>query len=86
MISEWHQHLKTEEEKARFKNSVLGSKVVLDRLDEILLKIKDDTERLERNTDTYSIPNWDYRQAHVNGFMDCLHKVRKIINLDQQAK
>lgn len=84
MISAWHQHLKTEEEKARFKNSVLGSKVVLDRLNDILTTMKDEQDSIERNTEMYDLPNWDYRQAHLNGFKDCLLKVQKLINLDQE--
>lgn len=86
MITAWTDNLKTAEEKERFKNSVLSSRVVLDRLNEILSKMKDDTEMKERSTETYSVPNWDYRQAHVNGFMDCLKKVQKIITLNDQEK
>lgn len=40
-------------------------------------------DSIERNTDTYNIPNWDYRQAHLNGFKDCLNKINKIISIDQ---
>ena len=86
MITAWTDNLKTPEEKERFKNSVRASQVVLDRLDSILLKMKEDAEASERNAKNYEIPNWDYRQAHTNGFMDCLFKVRKIINLDQEKQ
>lgn len=86
MITKWTDNLKTDEEKARFKNSVLGSKAVLERLDDILNEMKEDSDNKERNTKTYEIPNWDYRQAHINGFMDCLHKVRFIINLDHEKQ
>lgn len=83
MISKWTDNLKTAEEKERFRNFVLGSKPVLDRLNQILTTIKDEQDSIERNTELYDLPNWDYRQAHLNGFKDCLHKVQKIINLDQ---
>jgi hypothetical protein len=83
MKSVWTDNLKTDEEKQRFKNSVLASSSVLERLDEILLKMQDDQDGIERNTKIYDMPNWDYRQAHLNGFKDCLHKVRFLINLDQ---
>ncbi len=82
MISAWTKHLK-EEEKERFRNSVLGSKVVLDRLQEILKEMEDDQNRIERDSRIYDTPNWDYKIAHLNGFRDCLTKVSKLINLDQ---
>lgn len=86
MISAWTKHLKTDQEKERFKNSVLGSRVVLDRLQEIMQEMQDDQDRIERDTRIYDTPNWDYKQAHLNGFRDCLNKVSKIITLDQQEK
>lgn len=85
MISAWHQHLTDPGEKEQFKNSVLGSKVVLRRLKDILNKIAAEQDKIERNTEMYNIPNWDYRQAHLNGFKQCLSTVTKIIDLDQEA-
>jgi hypothetical protein len=86
MITAWTKHLKTEEEKERFKNSVLGSKTVLRRLQELLDEVEDDLDKTELNTKIYDIPNWDYRQADMNGFRRCLRTIRSIINLDQQEK
>lgn len=85
MISAWHKHLKTDEEKTKFKNSVLGSKIVLRRLLEITKEIEDDLDRTESNTKIYDMPNWDYRQADMNGFRRALKTVNKIIDLDQEA-
>lgn len=86
MISAWTKHLKTEEEKARFKNAVTASKSVLDRLQEIVKEMEDDQNRIERDIRIYDTPGWDYRIAHLNGFRDAMNKVSKIINLDQQDK
>lgn len=86
MISAWTKHLKEGEEKERFKNSVLGSKIVLQRLEQLLNEIEDEQARIERNTAIYESPNWAYKQAHLNGFADCLNKVKKIITLDQEDK
>lgn len=83
MISAWTKHLQTEDEKTRFKNSVLGSKIVLDRLKDMIKEMGDDVDIKERNTETYNIPNWDYRQAHLNGFKDCLNKLNKVVTIDQ---
>lgn len=83
MITAWTKHLKTEEEKQRFTNSVLGSKTVLTRLKDILKEIEDDQEKIERDTRIYESPSWAYKQAHLNGFRDCLGKINKIITIDQ---
>jgi hypothetical protein len=82
MISAWTKHLK-EENKDQFRNEVLGSKQVLRRLQQLLDELKEDVETLELNPKIYDIPNWDYRQADVNGYKRCLKQVMKIINLDQ---
>jgi len=83
MISAWTKHLKTEEEKERFKNSVLGSKLVLKRLQELLKEVEDDLDNVELNTKIYDLPNWDYRQADNNGFRRALKTINKILTIDQ---
>ena len=85
MISAWTKHL-PEEEKERFRSAVLGSKVVLNRLKDLCKEIEDEQNTIESNPKIYDIPNWDYRQAHLNGFRECLRKINKIINLDQEDK
>lgn len=85
MISAWTDHLKDPEEKERFKKHVLSSKAVLERLQELLNRIEDDYDRTELNTKIYDLPNWDYRQADMNGGRRVLNTVSKIINLDQQS-
>jgi hypothetical protein len=82
MITAWTKHLSTEDEKERFKNQILGSKTVLDRLKDILSEMSIDQDRIERNPEIYNIPNWDYRQAHLNGFKDCLNKLNKILTVE----
>lgn len=83
MISAWTKHINDTEEKERFKNSVLGSKSVLNRLQTLMNEMKEDAEATELNTKIYDIPNWDYRQADTNGYKRALKQVSKIINLDQ---
>ena len=85
MISAWTKHLPKEEQE-RFRSSVLGSKIVLDRLQTLLNEMKEDVEKTELDTRIYDIPNWDYRQADTNGFKRALKLVSKIINLDPEVK
>ena len=86
MISAWTKHLEKPEEKDRFKNTVQSSKPVLDRLKDMLKEVESDLDSTELNTKVYDIPNWDYRQADINGFRRCLKTINKIITLDQQEK
>lgn len=81
MISAWTKHLPKEEQE-QFKNEVLGSKTVLKRLQVLLKELEDDLNSKETNVKTYDLPNWDYRQAHLNGFRDCLNKLNLILTLD----
>lgn len=81
MISAWTKHL-PEEQKEQFKNEVLGSKTVLKRLQDLLKEMEGDLDSKEVNVKTYDLPNWDYRQAHLNGFRDCLNKLNLILTLD----
>lgn len=84
MISAWTKHLKTDEEKERFKNQVIGSKAVLTRLQALMAEMQEDVDNTEMNTKIYDIPNWDYRQADTNGFKRCLKLINKLLTLDQE--
>ena len=83
MISAWIKHLKTKEEQERFKSAVQGSKIVFDRLKALLEEEEAELLKIENN---YDNPNWDYRQADVNGFRRCLRRLQTLINLDQGNK
>lgn len=86
MYSVWTKHLNDEEKKEQFKNSILGSKQVLDRAVEILQEEEDAIVLAELNHKIYDLPNWDYRQAHDNGFKAGLRTARKLLTLDKQNK
>lgn len=85
MISAWTKHLSKTEDKEQFQKEVLGSKTVLKRLSTIMKEMELDQDAIESNPDLYDKPNWDYRQAHLNGYRQCLRKINKLINLDQEA-
>lgn len=83
MITKWTSHLKDEVEKERFKSSILGSKKVLERLMDMVNEIEEEMNSVEVSPKNYEIPNWDYRQAHYNGFRQCLHQLRKILTIEE---
>lgn len=82
MISAWTDHLKTDEEKQQFKNQVLGSKQVFKRLQELINRIEDDLNNAELDTRIYDNPNWEYRQADMNGSRRTLRTIRKLITTE----
>ena len=80
----WTKNLKTSEEKKRFESSLQGSKIVLDRLSELLSEEEASITRTELSTLAYDTANWDYKQAHKNGQRSMLHRIQQLINLVQQ--
>lgn len=86
MLTKWTSHLKTEEDKANFQNEVLRSKHILDHVKTMVKEIETDLDKQEINPRAYDLPNWDYRQAHSNGYRQCLSHVLKILTLDPEEK
>lgn len=83
MLTKWTSHLKTPEERQRFESAVLGSKRVLERQYEIIEELETELNSVETNPKNYEIPNWDYRQAHNNGFRQCLNVIKKLIDIKE---
>lgn len=83
MKSAWHKHIENEEEKARFKNAVEGSKIVLNRLSALLEEMEEELSASELSAKNYDTPNWAYKQAHVNGQKAQIRTIKFLINLDQ---
>lgn len=81
MISRWTSHLKTEEEKEKFKGNVLGSRITLNRLSDICSELEEEEERSSHN---YEVPNWALTQADSVGFKRCLAIFKKLTDPDQQ--
>ena len=84
MQSAWTKNLRTQEEKDRFQNTLLGSKEILNRLAELLKEKETELDRSEKSLETYANPSWAYKQAHLNGYAAALSYINKLINLDHQ--
>jgi len=84
MITAWTKHLKTEEDKEKFTKSLKAARHVLDRLQQLLDEERAGLESAEISPKIYETPNWDYKQAHTNGFKAALRMVSKLITLDQK--
>lgn len=85
MYTKWTQDISDPADKEKFKQRILNARGVLDRLREILEDMERDLERAEINPKNYDVPNWSYRQAHANGFRQCIGLIKDLINLDQEG-
>lgn len=85
MYSVWTKHLTDDKEKERFASTVQGSKVLLDRLTDILTEMETQLDRFELDPANYDIANWSYKQADANGSRRILRKIKNLIDLDQQS-
>ena len=84
MYTVWTKHLEDIEEKQKFEKYVLGSKRLLNRLKDILQEQEDALDIGEISPKNYDSPSWAYKQAHSNGYRQCLNVLKKLVDLDQQ--
>ena len=78
MKTEWFGSLRGEE-RENFKLSVLSSKIVLDKLHEIVYNMYKKEESV--NANDYDSPSWSHKQAHTNGRRDALRQVLDLITI-----
>lgn len=67
MYTEWTKNIKDSKQKTDFENEVKGSSTLIDRLLEILEEREGEQYRAEMSLSTYDTPQWDVKQAHLNG-------------------
>lgn len=82
----WTAHLQTPEDKQRFLNQVKGAQEVLDRLKDIIQLKEQELGEAERGQKAYGVPNWDYLQAHRNGYAQGLSAIKRFLTPDQESK
>lgn len=78
MNSKWLGSLKGEE-RENLKLSILQSKKVLDKLQEMCYNMYRDREKIEFQD--YESPSWSHRQAHTNGYLEALRDVMKLTDI-----
>lgn len=87
MLSVWTNHLRNNpEEKQKFEEYVKNSKLLINRLNDILTEFEKSVDRSEKTLDQFDDPNWAYRQAFMNGYKGCLSKLKTAISIDQEEK
>ena len=86
MLTVWTKNLKTKEEQDNFNNQLLGARPVLERLRDLLDEKSKELENTELSLRAYDNPNWQYQQAHKNGYKGAMKFLKELINLDQQRE
>lgn len=77
MQTKWFQDL-PKPEQDRFKQEVLNSKKVLDKLKELCYNL-----RVESKSTDYDSPSWAFKQADQNGYNRALDDVIKILTIKE---
>lgn len=80
IATRWTQHLKSEEQKARFLQALRNDTLVLGRLKEVIEEDLAALSRREVRTDSYDSPSWAYQQAHYNGMRQSLMQLQDLLS------
>lgn len=83
-VSAWTKHLRTEAEKERYLATLRRAHKLFDHINELISQSESSLDNQEVSPKAYDNPNWHYRQAHANGYRQCLRDFKKLFNLDQK--
>ena len=67
------------EDREKFKQEVINSKKVLDKLGKILYNIEESLRTVKERD--YDSPSWSHKQAHRNGESDMVRRVIELITI-----
>jgi phytoene/squalene synthetase len=81
MLSVWFrpEHQKDAKLKKDYEASIRNSRIMSERLIEILEAMEDSLERKEYNLEDYN-EGWIYKQAHINGQRSTLNRVKELFS------
>lgn len=78
----WYRKETDKEVRDKVKTAVINS-ITSDRTLQRLMTILDDEiislERIGLDLDAYDSPSWSHKQAHINGQMQALYSIRKLL-------
>lgn len=78
--TKWLEGLKDPLEREQFKQTVIGSKKVLDKAREIVYNSIKEAEKV-RISD-YDSPSWSHKQADQNGYVRALREVMLLLEVN----
>lgn len=81
----WVSHIKNKEEQAEFAKQVLVdlNRESYNRLRTILIE-KYDIKQTVR-IDDYDTPSWSHKQAHTNGYLECLEEILGLLTPNNEG-
>lgn len=85
-VSAWTKNLKTEEDKQKFISALSRAKKIFERVIELIDENDVSLNSSEISPKSYDNVNWPYRQAHANGYRQCLRDFKKLFTLDHEEK
>jgi hypothetical protein len=83
-VSAWTKHLKTEAEKERYLATLRRAHKLFDHILDLIHQNEASLENQEVSPKSYDNPNWHHRQAHANGYKQCLRDFKKLFTLDHK--
>jgi hypothetical protein len=82
----WVKNLSDPKLQEDFKRTVLSARPVLDRLKELIEEKEATLDRAELSVTAYDVPNWDAKQAHMNGIRAAYKGIYTLITLDHKER
>ena len=82
MQIKWLSHIKDQAAKDEFKETLQNSKLVLDKLSEIVYTTIKNRTSVTRSD--YDCASWSYKQAHLNGYEECARDLLSLLDLREK--
>lgn len=76
----WVRDAKTEDQKKDFEQYLRNNTRLFDKLNAIMDEWEDALDKQERSKDQYDVTNWQALQAHRNGNVEIIQKLRDLIS------
>lgn len=80
----WTKNLEDSLQRQQFATSYEGSKLVLDKLGELLDEKIAEIDRSNLTLKQYQSPNWAYETAHKNGMASAYQAVKDLVTIKDQ--
>lgn len=77
---DWTKHIKDDEAKRSFEQSIRGSTVALSRLRDLIRERLKIITSMETRISDYDTPSWSAKQAHRNGQRSALAELEQLLS------
>lgn len=78
LSTEWTKHIQGEKQKQDFENAVRNSSVLSLRLLDLLGEWETEIRRKQVGGESFTVPNWAYQQAYLNGELARIQKLKDL--------